>query len=284
MNDPTKEPRTPDSLLISLKELRQIENHRITTEQQERERLEREQRLAAEEAARQARQEAERQRRLRLEHEQSQRDAADREERLRLAEAERRARVEAELQLERERIELRLASGAGQQQRSSAWGTISIVLVVLLSGGLALSGYELHKSSGLRQVSDQQLANLQKLKIERSSAERALSRAQAKLRDQGVQIKLLQTRIKGLSLPAGFSDRPKRPSRHPSRRVPPKTSKPLVNVVKCNPNDPICGIMEPQKGQHKSLYGIAPYGIVGALSGPRPFGRSVHGHHFSILP
>jgi hypothetical protein len=246
MNDPTKVPSKPDSLLISLKELRQIENHRITTEQLEQERLEHQQRAAAEEAEQQARQETERRQRKREEQDRSRRKAAEREDRLRLAEAERRARVEAEMTLERERFKLEMASTAGKTRGSGTWGTISIVLVVLLTGGLALSSYELHKHSGLQRVSELQIAHLKKIENGRSQSERALVLAQAKLRDQGYRIKQLQSRVESLSSRPDPSPRPKAIKR-PKTKGTKKGSKPLINVVKCNPDDPICGIVDPKK-------------------------------------
>jgi hypothetical protein len=248
MSDPTREPRKPDSLLISLKELRQIENHRIDTEQLEQQRLEHEQRLAVKEAELRASQEAERRVRQREERAKNQREATEREDRLRLAESERRARVEAEMRLAQERLKLEMASAAGRKKHSSAWGTISVVLVVFLSGGLAISGYELHKQSGLQRVSEQQSASLEQVKSERYRSDRALVLAQDRLRDQGTQIKLLQTQIQSLSTQSTTSQ-PAKARKHPKKRAIKKDTKPLINVVKCNPNDPICGIIEPKKNR-----------------------------------
>ena len=125
--------RKPNSVLFSLKELRDVERQRVQQEEQQQQKQE-QQRLQAEQEARQkARQEAEQrqeQQRQRQEQQRQLEQRQQREDQLRLEEAERRARVEAEmqLQLERQRQELALQPGKG---RLTGWIPAALAMLVM---------------------------------------------------------------------------------------------------------------------------------------------------------
>ena len=125
-----------NSVLVSLKELRSIEEKRLDREEEERRRAELECRRRIEEQERVARALAER-RRAEIEEQRhrelQQREREAREERLRLAEAERRARVEAELALERERLAMQMKHGLSPR-RSGAPGRAAFLSIAVVAG------------------------------------------------------------------------------------------------------------------------------------------------------
>ena len=239
------EPKQRDSLLISLKELRSIESRRIDTEQAEQMRLEREQRRSVEETELQA----EEQRRLQEERECARLEAAEREERLRLAEAERRARVEAEMQLARERLKLELATPTADRRLGGAWGSISIFLVILLSGGLALVSFELHKRAEALRLAQQDQARATQLRGRVARTERALLLAQARIRDQTGAIRHLRDQLaRSLGAATSTPQAPPRPPRRPPKRP---EAKPQIGAGCADPDDPICGITEGKESRRR---------------------------------
>jgi hypothetical protein len=136
--------RPQDSVLFSLKELRRLEDERVTAEadalraqaeSERRAKAEAEQR-ARDEEARRVREEDERRQRA-----ESEREARQREDRLRLEEAERRARVEGELRLREQQLleEQRQRQMRGPRFGRSAWMAVAAgaALVVTAGGGLA---------------------------------------------------------------------------------------------------------------------------------------------------
>jgi hypothetical protein len=130
------EQREENSVLFSLKELRQMEDNRLQQEESDR--------VAKVEAERRAREDAERrvrddqERRVRDEQERVRRAqeevaARQREEQMRLAEAERRARVDGEMRLQEERMRIELA--ARKQARSPVGLIAGIVGALVVIGG-----------------------------------------------------------------------------------------------------------------------------------------------------
>jgi hypothetical protein len=231
-----------DSLLVSLKELRKIETTRIETEQQE-VRQKEEARIEATRAReRREREEAERRRREAAEAA----ERAEREERLRLAEAERRARVEAEMQLEQERLRLELAATRGRPPRAGAWGTISVVLVVLLTGALGILSYELHQRSREAAVGRQHGTKLEKMKSQHRRTAQALLLAKTKIEGQAEQIQTLERRVADLrQLDRAGHARPRTRTRTKTKTKPgTKTKKPKVPLIEVGDDDPIWGIPE----------------------------------------
>lgn len=134
--------RNPDSVLVSLRSLRRMEEERVEREISEERRAEAERRAATEEAERREREEQARREREEAERRrqaEERREQAEREERYRLAEATQRARVEAELALERERLALTLASRPpakriGLALTSTLSALLAAALVVTLVG------------------------------------------------------------------------------------------------------------------------------------------------------
>ncbi|HVU49287.1 MAG TPA: hypothetical protein VHL80_01305 [Polyangia bacterium] len=140
--------RRENSVLFSLKELRNIEDGRVRKEKEEADaRLEAER--AAKAAAERAVREAE-ERRIREEEErvrriEEEKIAREREDQMRLQEAERRARVEGEVRLHEER--LRLEVQAKHQQKSPLKAILGVAgVLVIIGGGLGYKMYSDHQA------------------------------------------------------------------------------------------------------------------------------------------
>jgi hypothetical protein len=105
--------RRPDSVVVSLGELRRIEERRLDGERREEEERLVEAQRQKDEAARAAAAEEARRAAVEEERRRAEREREERlrlEERVRVAEAERRARVEAEMTLERQRIAVEMTA------------------------------------------------------------------------------------------------------------------------------------------------------------------------------
>jgi hypothetical protein len=148
----SKSDRQENSVLVSLKELRRVENERVKTEAdarvaraeaERRARAEAEQR-ARDEEMRRAREEEERRKRA-----ESDREARDREDRLRLEEAERRARVEGEQ---------RLRHTHGRRFGRSVWMATAVgaALFVAVGGAFAARASRQHQAE--KQALEQEIA------------------------------------------------------------------------------------------------------------------------------
>jgi hypothetical protein len=216
--------RTPDSVLVSLRRLREIEQQRTQRELDQRQQEELERLQAAEAAARRererdearARDEDEQRRR-----EEEQRDRQEREERLRIEEARQRARVEADLQLERERLRLELA--ARPPQRSlAAW--IPPLLAVALAGGALFFGWEWRGEVSRRRGLE---AQLERAGEESAQRTRLLEQSEAQLARRGQQLASLRLEADELrrrlreAPTARPGDPPHRPTRPPVKPRPP---------------------------------------------------------------
>lgn len=238
--------RKPDSLLFSLKELRRIEDTRVSQEEESVRREAEQRRLQAEAEARRAEEEAERLRKERLERQrarQQQEEMAAREERLRLAEAERRARVEAEMALERERLKLEIA--ARPLPRQSPWSGITIGVGVLLAGAVALLGYELHKKAEEVAQANQRRGRYARLEATYTQTARELQRSQSQLEGKRRVIQALEQRISSLvrraeQAEAATNARPRGRRRRRGKR-PTKEDR---TIRLCDPKDPMCGGLE----------------------------------------
>jgi len=145
--------RPEDSVLLSLQELRRLEDERVKAEAEARKAQAEAERRAKAEADARARDEQTR--RVREEQErreraESEREARQREDRLRLEEAERRARVEGELQLRKERLleEQRQRQIQGRRLGRSAWmaAAAGAALFVTVGGGLAAWSSRQHQA------------------------------------------------------------------------------------------------------------------------------------------
>jgi hypothetical protein len=140
--------RRENSVLFSLKELRNIEEGRVKKEKEEVEA-----RVAAERAAKEAAERAVRdaeERKIRDEQDRLRKIEEDkenriREEQLRLQEAERRARVDAESRIQEERM--RLEVHAKSQQKSPMKAILGVTgVLVIVGGGLGFKMYSNHQA------------------------------------------------------------------------------------------------------------------------------------------
>ena len=237
--------RRPDSVVVSLGELRRIEERRQDDERREEEerrvaeqqRREQTARVAAAEEARRAAEAAERQR--------AEREREERlrlEERVRVAEAERRARVEAEMTLERQRIAAEMA--ARRPRRGPLLPALTAGLV-LAGRGLPVLGLGWQqaatRASGLA-------ADLQRVG-RRGAEERArfadrLHALEGELAAQRSRLDsahrlLLASRSEVEALQKEAAKGGRRPTRHGARPSPkPETLIPLDCV---HSKDPMCG-------------------------------------------
>jgi hypothetical protein len=160
----SKSDRPENSVLLSLKELRRLEDERVKAEaearraQAEAERrakVEAEQR-ARDEETRRAREEEERRRRA-----ESEREERQREDRLRVEEAERRARVEGEVRLrERQLLEeqrQRHVHGRRFGRSAGLAAAAGAVLFVVVGGGLAAWASQQHQAE--KQALEREIAS-----------------------------------------------------------------------------------------------------------------------------
>jgi colicin import membrane protein len=129
-----------NSVLFSLRELKNIEEDRVKEEHDDRKRRDEEIRAAKEAEERAARDAAERARRDAEEAERRRFDEIERqkrEEQLRLDESERKARVEAQMKLEEQRLKMEIDAQAmhGAKKSPKALIAISGILVLVVAVG-----------------------------------------------------------------------------------------------------------------------------------------------------
>jgi len=138
--------RRENSVLFSLRELRNIEDERVKQEEAEdRARIEAE-RKAREEEIRRAKEAEEQKRRdeeERIRQQQLERERLDRDGQLRLQEAEKRAQIEAATRLEQARIEAEAQAAAAAKKLPVKQIVGGIVALILIAGGTM--GYLVNK-------------------------------------------------------------------------------------------------------------------------------------------
>jgi hypothetical protein len=140
--------RRENSVLFSLKELRNIEDGRVRKEKEEAEarvEAERAAKAAAERAVREAeerriREEDERVRRI-----EEEKESRVREEQMRLGEAERRARVEGEMRLHEERMRLEVQIKHDKSPVKAILGVAGVL--VIIGAGLGYKMYSDHEAA-----------------------------------------------------------------------------------------------------------------------------------------
>lgn len=173
-----------NSVLFSLKELRKIEDDRVTQEEDDK--------LLREQQEQQAQAEAER---LAQEQEQAalraQEDAAraeeqavaqsQREEQLRLQEAEARARVEAQAKLEEERMRLEME---GSAKGLPKWVIPSIVGVVVVAAGVLIWLFAVRMPAQEAARKKVEAAKIEKIRMEQEAKTKALLAKEAALQRQ----------------------------------------------------------------------------------------------------
>jgi hypothetical protein len=150
--------RRENSVLFSLKELRNIEDGRVQKEKDDaRSRMEAE-RAAQEASARAAREGEERVRREeedRLRRIEDEKESRSREEQIRLQEAERRARVEGEVRLQEQRMHL--DAQAKRETKSPLKAILGVTgVLVVVAGGLGYKMYSDHQQALIDQRNELQ--------------------------------------------------------------------------------------------------------------------------------
>ena len=245
------------SVLFSLRELREIEEERIQEEHTAKKRAEEDRIRAQQEAERRAREEEEGRRRAAEQAERAAREAVEnreREERLRVEEAERRARVEAQAHLEQQRMHKELEIRAIEAQKSKPTWLIAVagglVLVVGILGYWAYNRSqeadrdkaesearlaaimkdvettqaEFNRLSKETEEKYQKLLNA-KTEEEKAAAQRDLDKAKADRDAKGRALEGLKDKARKTRSGGGGE----------------KKDDGQIKV-KCDPNDPLCGI------------------------------------------
>lgn len=250
--------RKESSVLFSLRELRSIEEERIQEEDQAKKRAEEDKVRAREDAERRAREEEEGRRRAIEDAERRERETREnreREDRLRVEEAERRARVEAQASLEQQRMHKELEIRAVEAQRKKPTWLIAVAGGLVIAVGL-LGFWAYNKSQESEAKEKAAAARLAMLEQEMASAQADLDKlikekdaefqkllaadtaeekaaAQQALDRKNAEIKAKQDALSGLRDKA-------RDTKRSGGGEPKKDDKTVK--VKCDPNDPLCGI------------------------------------------
>src|SRR6516225_6669594 len=140
--------RRENSVLFSLKELRNIEDGRVKKEKEDaqaRVDADRAAKAAAERAVREAEERRIREEEERVRRIEEEKENRVREEQMRLQEAERRARVEGEVRLQEERMRLEVA--AKHEQKSPMKAILGVAgILVIIGGGLGYKMYSDHQA------------------------------------------------------------------------------------------------------------------------------------------
>jgi membrane protein involved in colicin uptake len=205
---------SPDSVLCSLRRLRQIEEERLQREEDEA-RARAAERQRAEENARAAAQRAE---------EQARREAAEaaeatrvreaeraREERLRLAEAATRARIEAELQLERERV-AREHEARRVDRRSALARALPVALCCLLLLASGLSFVAWRREAATASALAERLERARRRDAEARGRARGLEETLASRTDRVEQLRRELATCRATPSPPVPAAQPNRPS------------------------------------------------------------------------
>jgi hypothetical protein len=170
--------RRENSVLFSLKELRNIEDGRVQREKDEaaaRVEADRAAKAAAERAMREAEERTRRDEEERVLSIQREQESRVREDQIRLQEAERRARVEGEVRLQEQR--LHLDAQAKREQKSPLKAILGVTgVLVIVAGGLGYKMYGDHQ------------AELATERAKLAEAQQAAQAAQAELQAKMAQI------------------------------------------------------------------------------------------------
>jgi len=247
-----------NSVLFSLRELRQIEDDRIKQEELDARAREEAARRAREDAEQRAVAEAERQRR---EAEEAERRRVDeeqrrtREDQLRLDEAERRARVEGQMKLEEQRLKMELEAKVtmGSHKKPTVLIAVS-VLLFLVVGGLGVFLYVQHQEQQktLQEKRAQQAALLEAEKqlglLKQNQAEQdvllqQLTAAKSKEEADRIAAEIARKKQQAAEIEARMREAQNRGKSHGAGR--PRDDRPKDTGIKklnCDPSDPLCGV------------------------------------------
>lgn len=251
------EQKRESSVLFSLRELRQIEDDRVKTEESvarqkvedERARVLAEERRVRDEAER-VRREAEEAARLKEEAEENR----NREEQLRLEETERKHRVEAQMRLEEQRLKLEIEAKARANSTRKAKVLVSATgAMVLLVGALFAYAWKANADrEETKRMTSAAIAAKEKAFNELLQKANDEAKQIAMLQDQTAkdvdelkrtqdadQQRLIRERIERRQremAAAADRERAARDAAEARRRAP-------VKITNCkNPNDPLCGL------------------------------------------
>lgn len=245
----------PDSVLFSLRELRDLEDERVQEAEQEKYRQEEARKRAQEDAARRAEAEARRRALEQEEHQRRQQQARERqarEEQLQLQQAQRQARIRAELELHKHRQEMEITAKA--MQKKIPWVPICVTFALLLVGVSSLGYYSMLQKNQRQAALDkarQTERSRQKILKQWAERERQMDLVRQRLNREAkdiadrillakndakkelLQRQLLQQqrRIKRLSL-----------RKRSPRRVARPSSNKLLNLSALRDDDPIGGL------------------------------------------
>jgi flagellar basal body-associated protein FliL len=245
------------SVLFSLRELREIEEERITEERDAKQRAEEERLRAQQEAERRAREEEAARRRAAEDAERAAREAVEnreREERIRVEEAERRARVEAQAAIDQQRMHKELEIRAIEAQKTKPTWLIAIAGgLVLVVGILGFWAYNRNKQAEAeKQASEAKLAQLTKdmetnqANIDRLIKEKdeqtakllaAKTDAEKAAAKQALDAKNAELRA-ARERQGELKDQARR--QHGGGGVIERKDEKIT--IKCDPNDPLCGV------------------------------------------
>ena len=247
-----------NSVLFSLRELRQIEDDRIKQEELDARAREEAARRAREDAEQRAVAEAERQRR---EAEEAERRRVDeeqrrtREDQLRLDEAERRARVEGQMKLEEQRLKMELEAKVtmGSHKKPTVLIAVS-VLLFLVVGGLGVFLYVQHQEQQ-KTLAEKRAAQAQTIELNRQvnalTANQAeteqlvaqLNAAQDQKERERINADIARKKQQAAEIEERMRDAQNRGKSRGAGR--PRDDKPKDTGIKklnCDPSDPLCGV------------------------------------------
>ncbi len=245
-----------NSVLFSLRELRQIEEDRVKQEEDAaRQRVE-DEKARKLEAERRAQEEEERKRREIEDAERARADEAERrirEEQLRLEETERKHRVEAQMRLEEQRLKMeidaKVKASSTRRAKILIW---SSVFMAVLVAGLGVYAYKTNQDRERTEILTKKAIEAKEAEIAAILKERDAEAAKiAEMQDQTAkdveQLKRTQDvaeqeRIRNRIAARNAEIAAKQAREKELRdRAEAKRREP-VRIGKCPPNDPLCGI------------------------------------------
>jgi hypothetical protein len=245
-----------NSVLFSLRELRQIEDDRIKSEEQAARQREEDEKARVLAAERQKREEEERKIRAAEDAERARVEAKERlerEERLRLQEAEKRAQVDAQARLEEQRLKMEIDARAREASTKRAKILVAVSAAAFV---LAVVGVVAAKWS-----KDREAAAAEQAALKAREAEVANKRVEDQQRQ--FEAKLAEIRQDDAQLAKVFEDINKSKSTEERQRLNEEAArirqakaeheaqlqhlkeeraKAPVNTINCPPNDPLCGV------------------------------------------
>ncbi len=231
-----------NSVLLSLREVRRMEDQRVHQEEAAIQAKADAERQAREDGERRIREEADRKRREeedRLRRVEEDRLSREREEQLRLQEAERRARVEGETQLQQERMRLEISHRKAKSPMPAIAGVAAVV--VLIAGGVVFKLYSDHKQE--LQAAEQETIRIKQEGDRKAEAERRLF--ETRMAQLEKQLATSTDEAQKAQLRVEMEKERARRAPTPTRREPaatPSAPKPSLKSKRPIDDDPLGGI------------------------------------------